>query len=84
MNDRKKDVGATQSTKFRVGAGTKVVVQVNGYLPTEYEHYNFYFIWYFIDIKAHLSHTQKWTLGQVHPNRMKFSGYVEAMVERLC
>ncbi len=32
MIDRKKDVGATQSTEFRVGAATKVVVQVKGYL----------------------------------------------------
>ncbi len=32
MNDRKKDVGATRSTEFRVGAATKVVVQVKGYL----------------------------------------------------
>ncbi len=32
MIDRKKDVGATQSTEFRFGAATKVVVQVKGYL----------------------------------------------------
>ncbi len=45
MNDRKKDVGATQSTEFRVGGATKVVVQVKGYLYTGYEQYNLYFIW---------------------------------------
>jgi hypothetical protein len=44
MIDRKKDVGATQSTEFRVGAATKVVVQINAYLDTKYKHYNFYLI----------------------------------------
>ncbi len=32
MIDGKKDVGATQSTEFRVGAVAKVVVQVKDYL----------------------------------------------------
>ncbi len=32
MIDRKKYVGATQSTEFRVAAATKVVVQVKDYL----------------------------------------------------
>jgi hypothetical protein len=32
MIDRKKDVGATQSTEFTVGAATKVVVQIKGYI----------------------------------------------------
>ncbi len=58
MNDRKKDVGATRSTEFRVGAATKVVAQVKGYLYAEYEHYNFYFIWYFIHIKAYHCHSK--------------------------
>ena len=58
MNDRKKDVGATRSTEFRVGAATKVVAQVKGYLYTEYEHYNFYLIWYFIHIKAYHCHSK--------------------------
>ncbi len=44
MIDRKKDVDATRSTEFRVGAATKVVVQVMGYLCTTYKHYDGYFI----------------------------------------
>jgi len=32
MNDLKKDVGATRSTESNVGAGTKNVAQIKGYL----------------------------------------------------
>jgi len=38
MNDRKKDIGATPTSEFNVGTGTKVLEQVMGYLCTEYEH----------------------------------------------
>ena len=31
MNDRKIDVCATQRTEFKLGAGTKVVVQMKSY-----------------------------------------------------
>jgi hypothetical protein len=37
MIDGKKDVGATQSTEFKVGVATKVVVQVKSYLYSTYK-----------------------------------------------
>ena len=40
MNDRKKHVDATQSTKSRVDAGTKVVEHVKNYLQTRDENHN--------------------------------------------
>ena len=41
MNARKKDIGATQSTEFEGGVGTKVLEHVKGYLYVKYENYNF-------------------------------------------
>jgi hypothetical protein len=48
---QKKDLRATQSREFTIGAGTKIVVQNKGYLYTKYEQCNFYFIWYSIVMK---------------------------------
>ncbi len=44
VNDRKKNVRATQSTELKVGAATKVVAHIKTYLYTEYEQYNFHLI----------------------------------------